>query len=75
MALDRKRQPLHMHREFAGSGAEEIARHADVVAEIEQFVEREALLADRIKTHIDLQTARRLAAVWQIQPCLGRARP
>ena len=32
--------------EFAGTGAEEIALHADVVAEVEQLVEREAFFAN-----------------------------
>ena len=32
-----------------------IARHADVVAQVEQLVERESLLAHRVEPHVDLQ--------------------
>ena len=60
--LGQKRQPLHVHGQFAGPGAEQIARDADVVAQIKQFVERKALLADRIQANINLQP---LAALLQ----------
>ena len=46
---------LHVHRQLAGAGAEEVARDADVVAQVEQLVECEGLFADRVKPHIDLQ--------------------
>ena len=50
--------------EFAGAGAEEIAGDADVVAEVEQLVEREALFADGVEADVDLQP---LAALLEVR--------
>ena len=55
MAFGKKRQRLHVHRQLAGARAEQIAGDADVVAQVEQLVEREALLAHRVQPHINLQ--------------------
>ena len=52
-----------MNRQFAGARAEQISAHPDVVAQIEQFVQFETLLANRIFLHIDLQS---LAALLQV---------
>ena len=41
--------------ELAGARAEEMAADADVVAEIEELVERETLLADGVKADVNLQ--------------------
>jgi hypothetical protein len=41
--------------QLAGAGAEEIAAGADVVAEVEEFIEREALLADGVEADVDLE--------------------
>ena len=51
-------------RELAGAGAHEVAAHADVVAEIEEFVEREDVLADVVLADVDLQA---LAALLQVR--------
>ena len=53
--LGEKGEPLDVHRQLAGAGAEEIAADTDVVAKIEQFVERERLVAHRVEPDIDLQ--------------------
>jgi hypothetical protein len=44
-----------VHAEFAGAGAKQVSAHADVVAEVEQFVELETLLTNRIFLHVNLQ--------------------
>ena len=44
-----------MDRQLAGSRAEQITADADVVAQVEQLVERESLLADRVEPHVNLQ--------------------
>ena len=54
--LGEKGEPLDMDGELAGAGAEEIAGDADVVAEVEEFVEREALFADGVEADVNLQT-------------------
>jgi len=41
--------------QFSGPRAEQVARHADVVAHIQQFVQREALVAHRVLADVDLQ--------------------
>ena len=41
--LGEERQFLNVDAELAGAGAEQIAAHADVVADVEQLVELEAL--------------------------------
>src|SRR5262249_18422994 len=46
---------FHVNRQFAGPGAEQVTAHADVVAQIEQFVERKTLLAYEVELHVDLQ--------------------
>ncbi len=53
--LGEEGQAVHVDGKFAGAGAEEIARDADVVAQVEQLVEREALLAHRVQADVDLQ--------------------
>ncbi len=60
--LGQREQVFHQEGDFfdvdgklAGAGAEEIALHADVVAEVEQLVEREALFADEVELDVDLQ--------------------
>ena len=60
--LGEKGEPLDMDGELAGAGAEEIAGDADVVAEVEELVEREALLADGVEADVNLQA---LAALLQ----------
>ena len=54
---------LDMDAQFAGAGAEQISADADVVAEVEQFVQLESLVADRIFLDVDLQS---LAALLQV---------
>ena len=44
-----------VNAQFVGPGAEQVAFHADQVAQIEQLVERVFLFADRIFAHIDLK--------------------
>ncbi len=46
---------VHMHREFTGTGAEQISTDADVIAEIQQLVEFESFFADRVFFNVDLQ--------------------
>ena len=53
--LGEKGQPLDVDGQLAGAGAEEVAGDADVVAQVEQLVEREALLADGVEADVDLQ--------------------
>ncbi len=60
--LRQRKQVLHqegdlldVNGELAGAGAEEIALHPDVVAEVQQLIKREALLADRVQAHVNLQ--------------------
>ena len=55
---------VDVHGQLAGAGAEEIAGDADVVAEIEQLVELEGLLAHGVEAHVDLQA---LAALLQLR--------
>ena len=54
---------LDVDAEFAGAGAEQISADADVVAEVEQFVELESLVADGIFLDVDLQP---LAALLEV---------
>ena len=60
--LGEEGEALNVDGELAGAGAEQVARGADVVAHVEQFVEREALLADRVQADVNLQP---LAALLQ----------
>ncbi len=53
--LGQEGEPLDVDGQLAGARAEEIARSADVVAQVEQLVERKALLAHRVQPHVDLQ--------------------
>ena len=53
--LGEEGEALDVDGELAGAGAEEVAGDADVVAEVEQLVEREALLADGVEADVDLQ--------------------
>ena len=46
---------LDVDGEFAGAGAEEVAADADVVAEVEELVEGEGLLADVVFADVDLE--------------------
>ena len=50
--------------EFAGAGAEEVAANADVVAEVEELVEREGVLADVVLADVDLEA---LAALLELR--------
>ena len=50
-----KRNLLDVDREFASAGAEQVAADADVVADVEQFVQVESPVANRVFLHIDLQ--------------------
>ena len=52
-----------MHGELAAAGAEDVAGNPDVIPQVEQFVELEALIPDRIQTNVDLQA---LAALLQL---------
>ncbi len=54
---------LDVNAEFAGAGAEQVSADADVVAEVEQFVEFESLVADGVFLDVDLQP---LAALLQV---------
>ncbi len=49
--------------ELAGAGAEEVAADADVVAEVEQLVEGEGVLADVVLADVDLEA---LAALLEL---------
>ena len=53
--LGQKGQRLDMDRQLSCPGAEEVAGNANVVAHVEQLVERISLLADSILANIDLQ--------------------
>ena len=53
--LGEEGEPLDVHRQLAGAGAEQVAGDADVVAHVEELVEREALFADRVEADINLQ--------------------
>ncbi len=53
--LGQKRERLHVHRQLAGAGTKQIAGDSDVVAQIEQLVEREASVADCVEPDVDLQ--------------------
>ena len=44
-----------MDGEFAGAGAEQVAAGADVIAEIEEFVEFETFIADGVLLDVNLQ--------------------
>ncbi len=46
---------LDVDREFVRAGAEEISLHPDVVAQVEQLVKLESLLADGVEPDIDLK--------------------
>ena len=46
---------LDVNGELAGAGAEEIAGDADVVAEVEELVEFEGLVADGVFADVDLE--------------------
>src|SRR5260370_35138444 len=52
-----------MNRELASARAKQICADSDVVAEVEQFVQLEALVADGIFLHVNLQA---LAALLQV---------
>ena len=62
--LGEKRNGLYVQAEFAGAGAEEVPAHSNVIAEVEQLVELEGFLSDRVQTHINLQT---LSALLQMR--------
>src|SRR5436190_12454794 len=53
-----------MDAQLAGPGAEQIPANADVVAEVEQFVELEGVIADRVLLNVNLQT---LAVLLQVR--------
>ena len=53
--LGEEGEALDVDGQLAGPGAEEVAGDADVVAQVEQLVEREALLADGVEADVDLQ--------------------
>ena len=53
--LGQEGQPLHVDGQLAGAGAEQVARDANVVAQIQQLVERIALLPDGVQTDVNLQ--------------------
>ena len=42
-------------RQLAGAGAEEIAAHANVVAQVKQLVKGKTFFADEVQLHVDLQ--------------------
>src|SRR5579863_10299903 len=44
-----------MDRQFAGPGAEQVARNTDMIAKVKQFVERKGAFADSIEADIDLK--------------------
>ncbi len=50
--------------ELAGAGAEEMAADADVVAEVEELVEREGVFADVVLADVDLEA---LAALLELR--------
>ncbi len=63
MALARKVELFDVDGELAGAGAEEVAADADVVAEVEELVEGEGVLADVVLADVDLQA---LAALLEL---------
>ncbi len=60
--LGQEGQPLRMNRKLSRARAEQVANHANVVAQIQQLVKRESLLAHCVQPHVDLQP---LAALLQ----------
>ena len=50
-----ERQALHVDGQFACPGAKQVTGDADVVAQIEQLIERETFFADRVEPYVDLQ--------------------
>ena len=58
-----------MDRQFAGARAKQIAADANVVAEIEQLVQLETLVADRVFLHVNLQPLSVLLQMARIPPC------
>ncbi len=61
--LYQERDLLDVYRQFVGTGAEEIAFHADVIAGVQQLVELKSLFANIVEPDIDLQP---LAALLQM---------
>src|SRR5579864_3564020 len=53
--LGKERDLLDVHRELARSRAEKIAAHPDVVPQVEQSIQLEALFAHRIFLDVDLK--------------------
>ena len=53
--LGEKSDGVDMDGELAGAGAKDVTRDANVVAEVEQFVELKALLSHGIQTDVNLQ--------------------
>jgi hypothetical protein len=60
-----------MHGELAGPGAEDVAGNPDVVSQVEQLVELEALLSDGIQTNVDLQPLTALLQLGKAGLALG----
>ncbi len=53
--LGQERDLVDVNRQFVGLGAEQVSAHADVVADIEQLEQLEALFADRVLLDVELQ--------------------
>ena len=54
---------LHVDGQLVGAGAEQVALHSDVVAEVEQPVKLKRLLADIVEADVNLQA---LTALLQV---------
>ena len=63
MALARKGNLADMHGKLAGARAHQVAANADVIAEVEQLVESEVVLADVVLADVDLEA---LAALLEL---------
>ena len=61
--------------ELAGAGAQEVAANADVVAEVEQLVEREGVFADVVLADVDLEALAAAAGAGRSRLCPGRGWP
>ena len=65
---------LDVDGQFAGAGSEQIAGDSDVVAEVEQFIEFEGLVADCVFANVDLQAHAVLLELRESRLALGADR-
>jgi len=57
--------------ELAGAGTEEVAGDSDVVAEVEEFIELEGLVADSVFANVDLEADAVLLELRESRLALG----